>query len=324
MKVVATLFAAVAALALWSAAQAQSPAYPSRAVRIVVPYTAGGPADVLARVLGQQLSQKWGQPVVVDNKPGANEMIAAQEVANARGDGYTLLMASDAVYSLNKYLYSKIAYEPTELVPVTKLVTANLMLVARPDLPVNTLKDLVEYARKNPGKLNYASVGLGGVNHLGMAWFNTLNHLEMLHVPYKGLPQALQDLSTSRVDVGFAVMGGAVPLVNAGKIKALAVSGKSRSAIAPNVPTFAEAGYSNFDASFYFAVAAPKGTPEAVARKFAQDASAIVNSADFKAKQLTTLGFEAVGDMPDEFATFLVTDRALAEKKVKASGAKLD
>jgi tripartite-type tricarboxylate transporter receptor subunit TctC len=198
------------------------------------------------------------------------------------------------------------------------------MLVARPDLPAATLKDFVDYARKNPGKLNYASVGLGGVNHLGMAWFNSLNNLEMQHVPYKGLAQALQDLSTSRVDVGFAVIGGAVPLVNSGKLKALAVSGKSRSVIAPTVPTFAEAGYPQFDASFYFAVAAPKGTPDAVARKFAQDASAIVNSADFKARQLTNLGFEPVGDMPDQFAAFLVSDRALAEKKVKVSGAKLD
>lgn len=324
MKAAATLFAFVATLGAWSPVHAQAPSWPSQPVRIVVPYTAGGPADVLARVLGQQLSQKWGQPVVVDNKPGANEMIAAQEVSRARGDGYTLLMASDAVYSLNQHLYSKIAYEPRDFVPVTRLVTANLMLMARPDLPVNSVKELVDYARKNPGKLNYASVGAGGVNHLGMAWFNSLNDLDMQHVPYKGLAQALQDMTTSRVDVGFAVMGGAVPLLNAGKLKALAVSGKSRAAIAPNVPTFAEAGYPNFDASFYFAVAAPKGTPDAVARKFAQDASAIVNSEEFKSKQLLNLGFEPVGDTPEQFANFLVSDRALAEKKVKASGAKLD
>jgi len=322
MKTLAILVAA--ALAPWAAAQAQPAAYPSQTVRIVVPYPAGGPADVLARVLGQQLSQKWGQPVVVDNKPGANEMIAAQEVARAPADGHTLLMASDAVYSLNKHLYSKIPYEPNDFVPVTKLVTANLMLVARPDLQANSIKELVDYAGKNPGKLNYSSVGAGGVNHLGMAWFNSLNKLQMEHVPYKGLPPALADLSTGRVDIGLAVMGGAVPLVNAGKLKALAVSGKSRATIAPNVPTFAEAGYPQYDASFYFAVAAPKGTPIAVARKFAQDATAIVNSADFKARQLTNLGFEPVGDTPEQFATFLATDRALAEQKVKISGAKLD
>jgi tripartite-type tricarboxylate transporter receptor subunit TctC len=322
----APLLAAALAAGSFTSAQAQpaQPAWPAQSVRIVVPYTAGGPADVLARVLGQQLSQKWGQPVVIDNKPGANEMIAAQEVSRAPGDGYTLLMASDAVFSLNQHLYSKIAYEPLDFVPVTKLVTANLMLVARPDLPVSTLKEFVDYAARNPNRLNYASVGLGGVNHLGMAWFNSVNNLQMQHVPYKGLPQALQDLSTSRVDVGFAVMGGAVPLVNAGKLKALAVSGKSRAGIAPSVPTFAEAGYPQFDASFYFAIAAPKGTPAAVARKFAQDATGIINSAEFKAKQLTALGFDPVGDTPEQFTAFLVNDRALAEKKVKVSGAKLD
>jgi tripartite-type tricarboxylate transporter receptor subunit TctC len=320
--IAAVLSLAFAVLAPVTAAHAQG--YPSQPVRIVVPYTPGGPADVLARSLGQQLSQKWGQQVIVDNKPGANEMIAAQEVARAPGDGYTFLMASDAVFSLNKHLYAKIAYEPTDFVPVSKLVTANLMLVARPDLPATTLKDMVDYAKQNQGKVNYSSVGLGGVNHLAMAWFNSLANLEMQHVPYKGLAQALQDLAASRVDVGFAVIGGAAPLLAAGKLKGLAVAGKSRSALAPNVPTFAEAGYPQFDASFYFAVAAPKGTPDAAARKFAQDASEIVNSAEFKAKYLANLGFEAVGDMPDQFSAFLVGDRALAEKKVKVSGAKLE
>ena len=310
--------------ALVSMSDAQAQAYPSQPVRIVVPYTPGGPADVLARSLGQQLGQKWGQTVIVDNKPGANEMIAAQEVARAPGDGYTFLMASDAVFSLNKHLYSKIPYEPTDFVPVSKLVTANLMLVARPDLPVSSLKELVDYAKQNPNKLNYASVGLGGVNHLAMAWFNSLNNLEMQHVPYKGLPQALQDISASRVDVGFAVIGGAAPLLAAGKLKALAVAGKGRAALAPNVPTFGEAGYPQFDASFYFAIAAPKGTPDAAARKFAQDASAVINDSEFKAKYLANLGFEAIGDTPAQFAAFLVDDRALAQKKVSVSGAKLD
>jgi len=323
MKSLTTLLTlALTVLAPVSALHAQG--YPSQPVKIVVPYTPGGPADVLARALGQQLSQKWGQQVIVDNKPGANEMIAAQEVARAPGDGYTLLMASDAVFSLNKHLYAKIPYEPADFVPVSKLVTANLMLVARPDLPATNLKEMVDFAKQNQGKVNYSSVGLGGVNHLAMAWFNSLTSLDMQHVPYKGLAQALQDMSASRVDVGFAVIGGAAPLLTAGKLKGLAVAGKSRSALAPNVPTFAEAGYPQFDASFYFAIAAPKGTPDAAARKFAQDASEIVNNAEFKAKYLSNLGFEAVGDTPEQFATFLVGDRTLAEKKVKVSGAKLD
>lgn len=324
MKMLTTLFAAsaIAALAPVSAAYAQT--FPAQPVRIVVPYTAGGPADVLARALGQQLSQKWGQPVIVENRPGANEIIAAQEVARAPADGYTYLIASDAVFSLNKYLYSKIPYAPEDFVPVSKLVTANLMLVARPDLPVKTTAELVDYAKKNPGKLNYTSVGAGGVNHLAMAWFNNLNQLDMQHVPYKGLAQALQDIGGGRADLGFAVIGGALPMLQNGKVKGLAVAGKTRSAIAPDVPTFAEAGYPQFDASFYFAVAAPKGSPAAAVHKFAKDAGDIVRSAEFKQRYLTNLGFEAVGDTPEDFAGFLVQDRDLAEKKVKVSGAKLD
>jgi tripartite-type tricarboxylate transporter receptor subunit TctC len=313
--------ALLAALPL-SAAFAQ--AFPSQQVRIVVPYTAGGPADALARALGEQLGRKWGQTVIVDNKPGANEILAAQEVARAPADGHTYLIASDAVFSLNKYLYSQIPYDPNDFVPVSKLVTANLMLVASPQLPVGSLKEFVEHARKNPGKLNYASVGNGGVNHLAAAWFASLNNLEMQHIPYKGLVPALQDISTGRVEVGFAVIGGAAPFLADKRLKGLAVAGKNRSSLAPDVPTFTEAGYPQFDASFYFAVAAPKGTPAAAARKFAEDAGAIINSADFKAKYLTNLGFEPVGDTPEQFAAFLVNDRQLAEKKVKISGAKLD
>jgi tripartite-type tricarboxylate transporter receptor subunit TctC len=245
-------------------------------------------------------------------------------VAPAPADGHTYLIASDAVFSLNKHLYSKIPYEPKDFVPVSKLVTANLMLVVRPDLPVSSARELVDYTKKNPGKLNYASVGAGGVNHLAMAWFNNLNNLDMQHVPYKGLPQALQDITTGRVDLGFAVIGGAAPMLPNGKLKAIAVAGKNRSTVVPNVQTFTEAGYPQFDASFYFGVAAPKGTPAAAAHKFAKDASAIVNSSDFKAKYLTNLGFEAVGDTPEQFAAFLVQDRELAEKKVKISGTKLD
>jgi tripartite-type tricarboxylate transporter receptor subunit TctC len=323
MKIIRALFAAaVAAVVPLSASVAQG--FPSQQVRIVVPYTPGGPADVLARAMAEQLAKKWGQTVIIDNKPGANEMLAAQEVARAPGDGHTYLMASDAVFSLNKHLYSKIPYEPSDFVPVTRLVTANLMLVARPDLEASTLKEFVELARKSPGKLDYASVGTGGVNHLAMAWFASLNGLEMQHIPYKGLQQALQDISTSRVDVGFAVIGGAAPFLADKRLKGLAVAGKNRSSIVADVPTFAEAGYPQFDASFYFAIAAPKGTPAAAAKKFAEDASAVINDSAFKAKYLTILGFEPVGDTPEQFAAFLVKDRESAEKKVKVSGAKLD
>ncbi|HEY5898782.1 MAG TPA: tripartite tricarboxylate transporter substrate binding protein [Burkholderiales bacterium] len=303
----------------------QAQTYPSKPIRVVVPYTAGGPADLLVRGMGQKLTEAWNQQIVVENKPGANEIIAAQEVAKAPADGYTYLLASDAVFSLNGYLYSKLPYDPVkDFAPVSRVVNANLMLVARPDFPANSVRELVDYARKNPGKLNYGSVGAGGVNHLAMAWFSTQNGLEMQHIAYKGLVQGLQDIMTSRLDMMFAVIGGAAPHLKAGKMKGLAVSGGSRNGLIPDVPTFAEAGFPNFDASFYFGLAAPAGTPRDMVAKFAAASSRIVNAAEFKEKYLSNLGFEAVGDTPEQFAAFLKRDRELAQKKVQASGAKLD
>ena len=319
------LAAAASVLALSIASPAAAQVFPSKPVRIVVPYTAGGPADVLVRALGQKLTELWSQQVVVDNRPGANEMIAAEFVAKSANDGYTYLLASDAVFSLNGYLYSKIPYDPVrDFAPVSKLVNANLVLVARTDFPAASVRELIDYARANPGKLNYGSVGAGGVNHLSMAWFNSVNGLDMAHVPYKGLVQGLQDIITGRLDMMFAVIGGALPHLNAGKLKAYAVSGQRRSGVMPNVPTFAEVGYPNFDASFYFGLAAPAGSPREVLVKFAAESGKIANSQEFRDKYLTNLGFEPVGDTPDQFAAFLRGDRELAARKVKASGAKLD
>jgi tripartite-type tricarboxylate transporter receptor subunit TctC len=299
--------------------------YPAKPIRVVVPYTAGGPADLLARGLGQKLNELWGQQIVVENKPGANEIIAAQDVAKSPPDGYSYLLASDAVFSLNTYLYSKLPYDPVkELAPVSRLVNANLMLVARPDFPAASVRELIDYAKKNPGKLNYGSVGAGVVNHLAMAWFNTQNGLDMQHVAYKGLVQGLQDLMTGRLDVMFAVIGGAAPHLKAGKLKGLAVSGGARNALIQEVPTFRESGYPNLDASFYFGLAAPAGTPRDILAKFAAEAAKIVKADEFSEKFLTNLGFEPVGDTPEAFAAFLRQDRELAAKKVKASGAKLD
>ena len=317
MRLVAALFALAATLA-----QAQS--YPAKPIRMVVPYTAGGPADLLARALGQKLTDAWGQQVIVENKPGANEIIAAQDVAKSPADGYNWLLASDAVYSLNPYLYSKLPYDPAkDFTPVARIVTANLMLVARPDFPAGTVRELIDYAKKNPGKLNYGTVGAGGVNHLAMAWFNTRNGLEMQPVHYKGLVNGLQDIMTSRLDVMFAVIGGAAPHLKAGKMKAFAVSGARRHPLIPEVPTFAEAGLRDFDASFYFALAAPAGTAREIVAKFAAESAKVVQTPEFR-ERLTTLGFEPVAETPEEFATFLKRDRTLAQQKVQASGAKLD
>ncbi len=299
--------------------------YPSKPVRIVLPYGAGGPADVMVRAIAQSLSESWGQPVIVDNKPGANEIIAAEIVAKSPGDGYTFLVASDGAYSLNQNLYSKIPYDPAaDFVPVAKLATANLMLVARADFPATSVKELIDFTKKNPGKLNYGSLGAGGVNHLAGAWFNSINGLQVEHVAFKTLPAAITELLAGRIDMMFAVTGGVAQHIAATKVKGMAVSGKNRQPVANTVPTFAEVGFPTFDASFYFGVVAPKGTPGDITVRFARDMSRIINAPEFKAKYFQPLGFEAVGDTPEQFAAFMKSDREIGAQKVKISGAKLD
>lgn len=317
--------AGIAATLLAATGQAAAQAYPSRALRIVVPYPAGGPADVLVRGMGQKLTDAWGQPVVVDNRPGANEMIAAEAVAKSPPDGYTLLVASDSMFTLNPNLYSKVPYDTVrDFLPISRLVTANMMLVTRPNLPAANMREVIDYVKKNPGKLTYGSVGAGGVNHLPMAWLANQNGLAMDHIPYKGLPPALQDLVAGRIDMMVGVVGGVMPFVSDGRLKAIAVAGKSRAVVAPNVPTFTEAGFPSFDPSFYFGMAAPRGTPMDIAGKLAAEVAKIVAAPDFKAKFLVNLGFEPVTETPEQFAGFLKGDRELAAQKVKISGAKLD
>ena len=317
------LLAGLMGLAAGGAVMAQT--YPSKPVRVVVPYAAGGPADVMVRAISQKLGDSWGQPFIVDNKPGANEIIAADFVAKSPGDGYTFLVASDGAYSLNQNLYPKIPYDPVkDFVPVAKLAIGNLMLVTRPDFPAANVREFIDQVKRNPGKFNYASIGAGGVNHLASAWFNNINGLQMEHIAFKGLPAAVQELMAGRIDAMFSVTGGVAPFLESNKIKALAVSGRARQPAAPNVPTFAEVGYPTFDASYYFGVVAPKGTPPNITARFARDMSQVINTAEFKTKYLQPLGFEAVGDTPEQFAAFLKGDRELGAQKVKVSGAKLD
>ena len=301
------------------------PAYPSKPIRIILPYAPGGPADVMIRAIGQKMSEAWGQPVIVDNKPGANEIVAADALAKSAGDGYTFMVASDSAFSLNQHLYPKIPYDPVaDFVPVSKLATAHMMLVTRPDLPATHVKEFIELVKRSPGKYNYGSIGAGSVNHLASAWFNSVNGLQMEHVAFKGLPAAVQELMAGRIDAMFAVTGGVAPHVESGKVKALAVSGRSRQPAATKVPTFTEEGYASFEASYYFGVVAPKGTPSEISARFARELARIIAADDFKSRYLQPLGFQAVGDTPEQFSAFLRTDREMGAQKVKVSGARLE
>lgn len=313
----------LAAISFMGSTMAQT--YPTKPVRLIVPYAPGGPADVMVRAIGQKMGESWGQPFIVENKPGANEILAADLVAKSPADGYTFLVASDAVYSLNQALYPKLPYDSSrDFAPVSKLATGQLMLVTRLDFPATTVNEFIEHVKRNPGKFNYASIGAGGVNHLASAWFNNIHGLQMEHIAYKGLPAAVQELMVGRIDAMFAVTGGVATLIETKKIKALAVSGRQRQPAAPNVPTFSEVGYPAFDASYYFGVVAPKGTPPEIRSRFARDMSNLINTTEFKSKYLQPLGFDAVGDTPEQFAAFLKSDGETGAQKVKISGAKLD
>ena len=237
--------------------------YPSKPVKIVVPYAAGGPVDALARALSAKLSGMWGQQVIVDNKPGANEVIAASQVAKSPGDGYTLMLATDPTLSLNPYLFQKLSYDPLkELTPITRVAISNMALVVPANFPASNLKEFVAYARANPDKVTYGSSGMGNGTHLALAWFAKENQLSMVHVPYKGLAPALQDMLGGNIQVTVGAVSVIAPFVESGKLKVLAISGSKRARSLPNAPTFAEAGFPWMEASFYYGLIAPAGIPE--------------------------------------------------------------
>jgi len=293
-------------------------------VRIVVGYGAGGPGDIIARALAIKLGAAWSQPVVVDNKPGANEIVAAQELIKQAPDGHTLILGTDALYSLNQLLRSKPGYDAQkDLAPITRVGQSPLGVFVRPDFPAKDLKEFIAYAKANPGKLNYASTGQGGITHLAVSWLSKLYGLDMVQAPYNAVPLLMQDLSSGRTDMTMLATGPLMPFVNAGKLRALAVAGPTRVAIAPNVPTFTEAGYPEYESFFYMALAAPGGTPSAVLSKISTDVIAALKTEDM-IKQVSAVGFQPVGETPQQFGAFLVKDRAFAAERVKAADVKMD
>jgi tripartite-type tricarboxylate transporter receptor subunit TctC len=323
MKVFGKLIAA-AVVALASTVYAQTVAFPTRTVRVVMGYGVGGSGDVILRALANKLSQTWGQPVIVDNKPGGNEVVAAVEVARQPADGHTLIFASDSMFSLNPLLRSKPGYDPVkDFAPITRVFQSPLMVFVRPDFPANNMAEFIAYARTNPGKLNYATTGNGGTNHLAVSWLSQLYGLDMVQAPYNSVANVMQDLTTSRVDLSMLASGPSMPFVNAGKLKALAVTGSSRLPIAPSVPTFAEAGYAEYDSGFYMGLAAPAGTAQATTSKIAADVATALRSPEM-ATLLQQIGVRAAGEAPAEFTSFLALDRISATKRVEAARIKID
>src|SRR6266403_6159869 len=263
---------AAAGIALWSAPSPAQEPYPSRTVKILVPAIAGSTTDTLARIVADQLSQKWGKATIVENIPGGAMNIGALGVARAAPDGYTLLVAPPSPLSFNHLLYRETGYEPSKFVPITMLAKIPNVLVVRKDLAAATLQELIDYGKANPGKLTYASQGVGSTAHLSAAQLEVQTGIRMVHVPYRGAQPALTDVVAGHVDMFFDTLATSVPLYRDGKLKLMGVADLQRAAAVPEVPTFSEAGLPGFKSITWFGLVAPPATPLGLAEKINRDA----------------------------------------------------
>jgi tripartite-type tricarboxylate transporter receptor subunit TctC len=316
----------IAALGLFPLGAAAQPAsaYPNKAIRIIVPFPPGGAVDILGRAIGAKLSEQLGQPVTIDNRPGAGGALGGEAAARSAADGYTLLMGSTTTMSINQYLYAKLPYDPArDFVPVTLVAFVPHMLVVGPSVPVQNLREFIAYAKANPGKLNYASAGNGTPHHIAAEMFKQMTGTDLVHIPYKGTGPAVTDIVGGQVSFMSVEMLAAMPMVSAGKMRALGVATPRRNPGAPDVPTIAEAGLPGFEVTSWYGVVAPAGTPREVTTKLAAEIAKAVASADFR-ERLAGMGATPVGNTPEEFGVFMRRESEKWEKAVKASGARLD
>jgi len=318
-----SLVVAAAAVALAAPAPAQT--YPSKPIRFVVPFPPGGPLDITGRAIAQKLAESWGQPVVVDNRPGAGGGIGAELVAKSPGDGYTLLMGAVSTHAINPSLYAKVPYDPQkDFVPVALVAQVPNILVVNPSLPVHSVKELIDYARAKPGALSFGSGSTGSTGHLAGELFKTMAGVDMVHIPYKGGAPAMQDLLAGQTQLMFDNLANALPQVKAGKLRALAVTTSKRSPAVPDLPTVAESGLPGFDLTTWFGVFVPAGTPpETVAKLNAEIVKALA-SKDL-AERLAAMGtVPPERNTPESFAAFVRAEAAKYAQVVKSSGARVD
>jgi tripartite-type tricarboxylate transporter receptor subunit TctC len=319
----AVLGAAIAAaFAAPFAATAQ--AYPTKAVTIVVPFAAGGTTDILARVIGQALNKELGQSVIVDNRAGAGGNIGAQLAAKAPADGYTLFMGTVGTHAINASLYKKLGFDPIkDFAPLTRVAMVPNLLVANPAKPYKNVKELIAYARANPGKVNFGSSGSGSSIHLSGELFNSMAKVDMVHVPYKGSAPAVTDLIGGQIDIMFDNMPSAIQHVRNGRLKPLAVTTAKRSPELPDVPTIAEAGVPGYEATSWFGMFAPANTPAAVVTRLNTALVKVLADPEVK-KKLAEQGAEPYSEKPEQFAAFIRAESAKWSQVVKASGASAD
>ena len=298
-------------------------AWPDRPVRIVVSFTAGGTTDIIARLVGNLLSERWGQPVVIENRAGAGGNIGTEYVARSVADGYTLLVASVGPLAVNQSLYRTMPYDTRrDLAPVSLLASVPNILVVPPDSPARSVAELVALAKERPGSLSYGSTGVGTSSHLASAMMDGMAGVQTTHVPYRGAV-ALNDLLTRRIDFMFATIPSVIEQIRAGKLRALAVSTLARSRASPEVPTMAELGFEGFDASSWFGILGPAGLPREVAERVSADAAAAIRRPDVE-RQMIEQGADPVGSTPEEFGAFLDKEIARWATVVRLSGASVN
>jgi tripartite-type tricarboxylate transporter receptor subunit TctC len=298
--------------------------FPSRPITLIVPFPAGGPADIGARAVMQRVSESVGQPVLVENRGGGGGQVAAAAVKPAAPDGYTLFLANIGTHAINQTLYAKLTYDPVaDFTPVSLMFSLTHVLVVNPESAITSVSDLVRQAKEQPGKLTFASQGVGSGGHLLGEMLKFRNGIDVVHVPYRGTAHALPDLLGGRVTFFFDGMPGAGPLVAGGKLRGLAVTDGARAAMIPNVPTMAEAGFPNYELSAWFGVAAPAGTPRAVVDKLHAEIVKAARHPETQAK-FQQFGIKAVANTPEEFAKVMREDTARLGEIVKASGARAE
>ncbi len=297
--------------------------FPSKPIRIIVNFPPGGTVDVIARSVAQKLTEKWGQPVVIDNRPGAGGNIGAQAVAMSEPDGYTLLATPPGPMTINQYLYKDMRFDPAKLSPVIMMASVPNAIAARLDFPANTAKELVAYIKANPGKVSFGSQGNGSTSHLTGQMFATMAGGDMLHIPFKGEGPALTEILGGRVDLFLGNISAVLKLYQNKQIKLLGVASPRRTPMAPDAPSSQELGMPDFVASAWFAVAAPPGTPVAVVNKLNAAMAEILKLPDIQQK-MASLGGEVVGGSPADMNTLLVAERARWKKVIETANVKLD
>ena len=312
------------ALSMLGAGPAAAQDYPDRPIRLLVGFAAGGPADIMARLVGDKLAEAWGKPVIVENVTGGAGNVAADRAAKAAPDGYTLMAAASATIVTNPSLYQKLGFDPVkDFAPITQAVYTPNLLAVPADLPVNSVAELVAYARAQPGKVTFGSAGVGTSQHLAGELFKTMAGIDITHVPYRGIAAVMPDLLAGRISMVFGNITAVLPLVREGRLRALAVTSPRRWASVPDLPTMIEAGYRDFDSTAWFGLMTPAGTPQPVIDKIHQETVRILARPEIR-KRFDEIGMAVIGNTPAEFAAVIAAETPQWAKVIKDAGVKAE